>query len=198
MNLAQYPKMLYSYGEGWNSLMKSHPTPSHLMWRYVAPMSLLPVAMFAYAAIVHPGAVLPEVTPAFSGMEILFTCVVFFLAQLAMVSLMATMIHKIAGMLDAEADYHNAYTLAAVAPTPLWLAALALFVPSFGFMVAVGLVAWCMSAALILHGVEPLFRLENHSRSRLMASFIVSAGVMAWIGLMVIAAMLMSIVMQWR
>lgn len=198
MNLAHFPRMLYSYGDGWTELMQAHPTPSHLMTRFVIPMSLLPPAMFAYSAMVHPGAVLPELVPAASPSEIALTSVAFFLAQLLMVSMMATVIQKIAEMLDAKPDYHNSFTLAAVAPTPLWLASLALFVPSFGFMVGVGLVGWCLSAALILHGVEPLFRLENHSRSRLMAGFILSAGVMAWIGLVVIMAMLMSILMQWR
>lgn len=198
MNLAQYPKMIWSYGDGWKDLMKAHPTPSHLMWRFVMPMSLLPPAMFAYAAIVHPGTVLPDLVPAVSAMEVAATCVVFFFAQLLMVRIMAAMIHKTAEMVDAPADYHNAFTLASVAPTPLWLASLSLFVPSFGFMLMVGAIAWCLSAALILHGVEPLFRLENHSRSRLMAGFILCGGVMAWIGLIVVMAMLMSMLMQWR
>ena len=198
MHLAQYPKMIWSYGEGWDDLMEAHPTPSHLMWRYVVPMSLLPPAMFAYSAMLHPGAVLPALVPAVSGLEVAANCAVFFLAQLLMVRIMAAVIHKTAEMLEADADYHNAFTLAAVAPTPLWLASLALFVPSFGFMLTVGAIAWCLSAALVLHGVEPLFQLGNHSRSRLMAGFIVTEGVMAWIGLMVVMAMLMSIFMQWR
>lgn len=198
MNLAQYPKMLYSYGEGWKELMQAHPTPAHLLTRFVIPMSILPPAMVAYAEIVRPGSVLPEMVPAISGNEIVLTCAVFFLAQIAMVWLMASVIQKVAEMLDARPDFHNSFTLAAIAPTPLWLASLSLLVPSFSFMVAIGLVAWCLSAALIVHGVEPLFRLENHSRSRLMAGFILSAGVMAWIGLLVVMAMLMSILMQWR
>ncbi len=198
MNLAQYPKMIWSYGDGWKELMRVHPTPAHLMWRYAAPMSLLPPAMFAYAAMVHPGTVLPDLVPAVTGMEVLATCIVFFLAQLLMVRIMAAVIQKTAEMVDAQSDYLNAFTLATVAPTPLWLASLSLFVPSFGFMLTIGAIAWCLSAALVLHGVEPLFRLENHSRSRLMAGFILSAGVMAWIGMIVVMAMLMSILLQWR
>ena len=198
MNLAQYPKMLYSYRDGWNELMQAHPTPAHMMTRFVMPMSLLPPAMFAFAAAVNPGAVLPELVPAVSMKEVAITCIFFFGIQLLMVWIMASLIHKIAETLDARAEYHNAFTLAAVAPTPLWISSLALLVPSFGFMVAAGLVAWCLSAALIVHGVEPLFRLENHSRSRLMAGFVICGGVMAWIGLIVVMSLVMSILMQWR
>lgn len=198
MDTHNLPKMLYSYSDGWQDLMRLHPGTQRLMLMYVAPMSLIPVAMFIYATLITPGAVLPAVVPHMTGMETLAVALVFFLAQLGMVLLMASIIQQMGDVVEAAPEYEDAFMLAAIAPTPLWLASLALFIPSVWFNVVVMLAAWVASAALIYHGVYPLFRLGDRSRARVMGSFVLLAGVIAWAALMVILSLILSMVLGLR
>jgi hypothetical protein len=198
MNPMNLPKMFYSYGDGWLDLVRIHPTVAKLFTTYVMPMSLIPPAMFIYANLVAPGGVFPAQVPAFTGGEILAVAVAFYLAELGMVLLMGSLIQQIGDVVDIKPGYPESFMLAAVAPTPLWLCALALFVPSMAFNGVVLGIAWVASAALIYHGVDPIFRLEGHSKSRLMASVILMAGVLAWFALLAVLALGMSMVIGLR
>lgn len=198
MTLHDLPKMFYSYSEGWPELVRIHPSVARLFSLFVMPMSLIPPAMFIYSMVVTPGAVFPALVPQISAMEALAVVVAFYLAQLAMVPLMASIIQQMGDVVDVKPDFHDAFMLAAVAPTPLWLAALSLFVPSMWFVSLVGVVAWVASAALIYHGVPQLFRMEDHSKSRTMGSFVLIVGVIAWAALMVVLALILSIVIGLR
>jgi hypothetical protein len=198
MNAHNFPKMLYSYSEGWQDLIQVHPTVTKLFTMYVMPMSLIPPAMFLYSMLVTPGAVFPELVPHITGFEAMAVAVAFYVAELGMVALMASIIQQMGDVVEVKPAFQEAFTLAAVAPTPLWLAALALFIP---FAWANGLVlalAWIASAALIYHGVYPLFRLEDRSKARLMGSFVLMAGVIAWIALLVVLALAMSMIIGLR
>lgn len=198
MNPMNLPKMVYSYGDGWLDLVRIHPTVAKLFTTYVMPMSLIPPAMFVYANLVAPGGVFPAQVPAFTGGEIMAVAVAFYLAELGMVLLMGSLIQQIGDVVDIKPGYPESFMLAAVAPTPLWLSALALFVPSMTFNGVVLAIAWVASAALIYHGVDPIFRLEGHSKSRLMASVILMAGVLAWFALLAVLALGMSMVIGLR
>lgn len=198
MTLHDLPKMLYSYSEGWPELMRIHPSVARMFALYVMPMSLIPPAMFVYSISVNPGTVFPELVPHMTGFEALVIAIAFYLAQLAMVPLMASIIQQMGDVVGVKPDYHDAFVLAAVAPTPLWLAALALFVPSLWVSGVVLAVAWVASAALIYHGVLPLFRIDDKSKARLMGSFVLMAGVIGWIALMVVLALALSMIVGLR
>lgn len=198
MNPMNLPKMVYSYSDGWLDLVSIHPTVAKLFTMYVMPMSLIPPAMFVYANLVEPGGVFPAQVPALTGGEVMLVAVGLYLAELVMVLLMGSLIQQIGDVVDINPAYPESFMLAAVAPTPLWLAALALFVPSAVFNGVVLAVAWVASAALIYHGVEPIFRLDGHSKSRLMGSVILMAGVLAWCALLAVMALGMSIVIGFR
>lgn len=198
MNTHNLPKMLVSYSEGWQDLLQVHPTVSRTMVTYVIPMSLLPPAMFLFSMLVTPGAVFPSLMPQVTAMEALGVATAFFLVELAMVALMASIIQQMGDVVDIKPAYEDAFLLAAIAPTPLWLSALALFVPFVWFNAAVVALAWVASAALIYHGVAPLFRLEDRGKSRLMGSFILMAGVIAWLALLVVLSLMMSIIVGLR
>lgn len=198
MNPMNLPKMVYSYGDGWQDLIRLHPSVARMFAFFVAPMSLIPPVMFAYAQFVSPGRIFPAVVPDLTTMELVLGMGAFYLVELAMVFLMASLIQQIGDVVDIQPSYQDAFMLAAVAPTPLWLAALALFVPSMAFNGVVLALAWLASAALIFHGAEPLFKLEGHSKSRLMGSIILMAGVLAWCALLVVLALTMSMVVGLR
>lgn len=198
MDTHNFQKMVYSYSEGWHDLMRMNPGVNRLMWMYVAPMSLVPAVMFMYAMAITPGSVLPAVVPQISTAEALGVGVAFFAIELCMVALMASMIQQMGDVVDATPSYEEAFMLAAIAPTPLWIGSLALLVPSVWFNMIVMLAAWVASAALIYHGVYPLFRLDSHSRARVMGTFVLMAGVIAWAALMVILSLILSMVVGLR
>lgn len=198
MNTHNLPKMLYSYSEGWQDLIQVHPTVTEIFTRYVMPMSLIPPAMFLYSMLANPGAIFPELVPQITVGEAVLAAVAFYVAELAMVALMASIIQQMGDVVDARPPYSEAFILAAVAPTPLWLSALALFVPSAWFAGVVGALAWVASAALIYHGVYPLFKLEDKSKSRTMGTFVLTAGVVAWAALLVVLSLAMSMIIGLR
>jgi hypothetical protein len=148
--------------------------------------------------LVAPGSVLPQLEPGIGVVEGLAVAVGFYLVQLLMVAFMASIIRQMGDVVEIKPSYGEAYTLAAVAPTPLWLAPLALFVPSVWFCGIVMVLAWVASAALIYHGAPRLFRLEDHSKSNLMGSFILTAGVVAWFALLGAMALGMSMIIGLR
>jgi len=192
------PKMLYSYREGWQDLIQVHPTVARLFTMYVMPMSLIPPVMFLYSIMVTPGSVFPALVPAISAGEAMAVAVAFYLASLAMVGLMASIIQQMGDVVDVKPAYEEAFMLAAVAPTPLWLSAFALFIPFTWVNGVVVALAWVASAALIYHGVYPLFKLEDKSKARVMGSFVLMAGVIAWIALLVVLALALSMIIGLR
>jgi hypothetical protein len=198
MNTHNLPKMLYSYREGWQDLIQVHPSVARLFTLYVMPMSLIPPVMFVYSMLVTPGSVFPALVPEISTMEVMAVAIAFYLASLAMVGLMASIIQQMGDVVDVKPAYEDAFMLAAVAPTPLWLAALALFIPFTWVNGLVVALAWVASAALIYHGVYPLFKLEDTSKARVMGSFVLMAGVIAWMALLVVLALALSMIIGLR
>jgi len=198
MHVHDLPKMLYSYSEGWSDLVRIHPSVMRVFLMYVVPMSLIPPAMLLYSMFVTPGAVFPAAVPEISAFEAGAVFIAFFAAQLLMVPLMASVIQQMGDVIGARPDFHDAFMLAAVAPTPLWLCALVLFIPS-GWVAGIALAAaWVASAALIYHGIEPLFKLDDHAKSRVLGSFVLATGVAAWLALMAVLALLLSMIVGLR
>lgn len=198
MTLASLSKMVASESEGWLDIARIHPSVARLFAFYVVPLSLIPPLMYAYAQMVHPGAVFELVEPPLSVGELATVGGVFFLIELANVALMAAYIQQLSGMADARPDYAAAYALAAIAPTPLWLSALALFVPSFWFNALAVLAAWAATVALIRHGVRPLLNVADEGKAHRLANAITAAGVAAWLALLLVFLMLLGMALGWR
>ena len=195
MSFAHLPKMLASETERWSDIAQSHPAAKRLLFYLVAPMSLIPPLMYAYTELVNPGRVFPLSVPAMSGFQLWVSGVVLFAVQLAMVSFMAMLIQRMAIAQEHDPGYEAAYSLAAIAPVPLWLSSLALFVPSLSFNVMVVAAAWVATVALIRHGVRPLLKVEDIRKSRYIANMVTLAGVAAWVGLMIISAAILSMLL---
>lgn len=198
MSLITLPKMVVSDSEGWSEILRAHPSVLKLLLCFVMPMSLIPPLMYAYAQFVYPGVVFELVLPPLTGGEALLVGAMFFLVELAMVPLMAAYIQELGGMADIHPNYAEAFTLAAIAPTPLWLSALALFVPSLWFNVLTVVVAWLGSVALIRHGVRALLRVTADVKARRFANLITATGVAAWIGMLLLLTMILGMVLGWR
>lgn len=198
MSLISLPKMFVSETEGWSDLARIHPSVRTLLASYVVPMSLLPPLMHAYSQLAAPGRVFPALAPMLSVGEALAVGAVFFLIEIAAVALMANYIQQMAESQNLATDYPTTYTLAAVAPTPLWVASLALLVPSLWFNVAVVVVAWIATVALIRHGVRPILRVSDEALARKLAEEITAAGVFMWVGLLLVMALLLGLLVGLR
>ncbi|MBN9423791.1 MAG: hypothetical protein BGO63_08510 [Candidatus Accumulibacter sp. 66-26] len=183
MNPMMFPKMLSSHAEGWEWLMRVHPSVPRMYLAYVVPMSAIPPAMLLYAWHAYSGAPLLEI----SRNQAMLLAAVFFVSELLMVPIMAWVVQRIGAVADAQASYRDAFALAAVVPTPLWLMPVALFVPSVVFHAAAMLLALAASAALIYQGVDRVYRLEDEGHSRLAAGSVFAAGLVAWVLMMGLA-----------
>lgn len=198
MNAHNLHKMFCSYHEGWQELVQMHASAARLFTAYVMPMSLIPPMMFLYSMLVTPNATSPPLMPELAPGEALVVAAVFYLASLAMVAVMASLIQQMGEVIEVKPAFAEAFLLAAVAPSPLWLSSLVLFIPLTWLNVAVVTVAWAGSAALIYHGVYPLLGLEDRSKAYVMASFVLAAGVIAWIALLAVFARSLSVVIGLR
>lgn len=198
MTLASLPKMVVSESDGWPDLLRVHPTVAQLFAFLVAPMSLIPPLMYAYAEVTAPGAVFPLVEPPLGWEELALVGVVFFAIELADVALMASYVQQLGELADVRPDYRSAYVLAAVAPTPLWLSALGLFVPNLWFNVLLVIAAWSCSVALIRNGVRPLFGIADEHKATRLANAVTAAGVVVWAGMLLLFMMLLGMLLGWR
>lgn len=198
MTLTSLPKMLVSEAEGWPDILRVHPTVVQCLFLLVVPLSLIPPAMYAYAQTVTPGAVFPIVEPPLQWEELTVVGLVFFAIEVANVALMASYIQQLGALADVQPDYPSAYILAAIAPVPLWLAPLGLFVPSLAFNVLLVIAAWACSVALIRNGIRPLFNVVDEHKAMRFANAVTAAGVAVWIGMLLVFMMLLGMLFGWR
>jgi hypothetical protein len=190
--------MFLSESDGWSDVVRIHPSVRRLLLSFVVPMSLIPAVMYAYSWLLYPGSVFPLVEPPPSLREAAVVGIVFVLAQLAMVMLMTAFIQRACESIDLAVGHERAFALAAIAPTPLWLSALALFVPVMWLNALVVAVAWIGCVALIRHGIRPLIGLQDARRIRWMTNVLTLGGVLAWAALMILMGILLSLMLGWR
>lgn len=195
MLMSHIPGMLVSEKTGWEDIDRSRFSSRWFFKSLVLPMSLLPPVLYAYAELAHPGVIFPLSVPALTSMQLLVSGIVFYIAQLLMVGYMAMLIQRMSLVRDHDPGYDSAYALAAIAPVPLWLASLSLLVPSLAFVLAVGAVAWVASILLIRHGVRPLLHIGDEKTAHYVANVVTGAGIAAWIGLLVVSAMILSMLL---
>ena len=198
MSIADFPGMLVSETRGWNDVEHAHRPANWYRTRIVLPLALLPPAMYVYAERAHPGVILPASIPALTMTELLVTAAVFYLAQIVMINYMAMVIQREAIARDHDPGYDGAYSLAAIAPIPLWIGSLALAVPSLVFSVLVGLAALVATVVLIRHGTRPLLRIPDEKKAHYIADVVTMVGVAAWIGLMLVSGMLLGVLLSAR
>lgn len=198
MSIADFPSMLVSESRGWDTVEHAHRSHRWYLTRVVMPMALLPPLMYAYAERVHPGAIMPLNVPVLSNVELLVNAAVLYVAQIVMIGFMAMLIQREAIARDHDPGYDGAYSLAAIAPVPLWLGSLAMTVPSLGFNLLVGLVALAASVMLIRHGTRPLLHIPDEKKAHYIANVVTMVGITAWIGLLLVSAMLLAVLLSQR
>lgn len=179
MNPLMFPKMLVSPHEGWDWLMRVHPSVPRLFVGFVVPMSLIPPAMLLYAWHAYGVGRLPEITPT----RAYLVAAVLYVVQLIVVPVMGAVVQRIGAVIDAHPTYQDAFTFAAVVPTPIWLAPLCLFVPSLLLNALAMLLALIGAGMMIFEGVYRVFRVEDDGHAMLVAGSVLAAGLVAWVAM---------------
>ncbi|HEY0666401.1 MAG TPA: YIP1 family protein [Gallionella sp.] len=164
----------------WDTFTHRHISVLKMCLFYAVPLSIVPPAMIYYAGITYGGGLLPSL----SMIQLQFIGVVFFVAEIAMTFLVAYIIQRISAVVDLTPTYEDCYKLAVTVPTPLWLAPLFLFIPSFMLNLTVGAAALIFSGMLIFSTVPATMGVEEPGHAMLLSGSILSVGLVAWAAMM--------------
>lgn len=176
--------------ERWETFARSHISVWKLLLLYALPLSVVPPAMIYYAGGAYSGQFLPVL----DDMQLQIIAMVFFLAELAMTFLIAYIIQRFGEVVDIKPAFEDAYKLAVVAPTPLWLAPLFLFIPSIIFNVTIVAAALIISGILIFYSVPSILKVDEKGHAILLSGSILAAGQVAWAVMMFLTLLTWSFV----
>ena len=192
--------------EGWTRWLRQHHFPTAGMFLlYVLPLSALPPLMFYYAGT-HYDVLLTALTES----QMMVIASVFFAAELVMTFLLAAFIEGLGNaafrimhtryeILNYPApeepsegvllqlrkvDFRDAYTLAAISPTPLWLVSLALFIPNLGVVATLGAFALMLSLYILYAATPSVLKIEGKGEGILMGWILWTVGMIGWAAMM--------------
>lgn len=185
MNILSIPKMILTPRDGWFHLANTS-SPARLFLSVVFPLSILPPLLLYYAGT-HHGDILAV---GFGAKPWGVVTIVFFLAEMLTFLGMGWFIGQVAAVQNVQISTRDAYMLAGIASTPLWLSSLALLVPSFAFNAAVVLMALAASCSVIYHGVYALGRMREETIAAGITYTVMSAVLSAWVLLLPIVVAL--------
>ena len=178
MNVSSISRMPFSPAGAWRELAHVDSTVRRTFWRVVVPLSLLPPAMIFWAGSHHADAIVAG----FGGRPWGPLAALFFLCEIASVTLMAWLVRRVARAWEVEVGARDAYVLAAVAAIPLWLSSLGLLVPSAAFNVALSAFALALSFALLLQGIRSFCTndVDGLARALDVSRLVFAGGLGAW------------------
>lgn len=174
-------RLFFTPTKGWKDLMQSQPSIHRLYLLHVVPFALIPPLML-YIAGRTQSELFFELLP---GNKLIIVSVAFFLIQLVVVPTMASIVRQLAEVAEIHPSYKDAFILAAVAPTPLWMAPIFLLVPNILVNIGVTSLAMMASAGFIYYGVPVVFKIREQGHALLLFGAILIAGVVAWGFLMI-------------
>lgn len=174
---------------------------------YVLPFSAIAPLMIYYAGTHHNIVLLSTLNTT----QLILIGSVFFIAELVMTFTLASLIqwlsnatlkitrarddvsndstasvvHEADGVFQQQnINFRDAYTLAAIAPTPLWLASLALFIPNFAVVATVSIIALGLSMYILYAATPLILKMENMGEGALMGWVLLSVGMIGWAAMM--------------
>lgn len=166
---------------GWSRLVHTKPSIPQLYLLHVIPFSLIPPLMLYLAGGKYGG----QFFPLMASSKLLLIAAIFFLVEMAAVPIMGVLIRHLGELGEVHPSYREAFILAAVAPTPLWLAPIFLLVPSALVNLAVITLALMAAAGLIYYGIPVVFRMKEKGHAILVFGAVMIAGTVAMGFLMV-------------
>jgi len=98
---------------------------------------------------------------------------------------MGLILRQLAEVADSHPSYHDAFTLAAVAPTPLWLVPIVFLIPNMLVNLVALTMALMATVGFIYYGIPSVFRIKERGHAMLLFGAVFTAGIIAWVFLMV-------------
>jgi hypothetical protein len=148
---------------------------------HVVPLSLIPPLFIYFAAGNYAGDLLPVLSKA----QLFLVAVILFIVELVAVPLMGLILRQLAEVADSHPSYHDAFTLAAVAPTPLWLVPIVFLIPDMLVNLVALTMALMATVGFIYYGIPAVFRIKERGHAMLLFGAVFTAGIIAWVFLMV-------------
>lgn len=182
MSILNIHKLFLAPHGVWDELAHTQHAVLKLFVFLVLPFSLIPPLMLEYAGS-HIGAAL---FPDTSGQAWSMAALVFLVAELITVPLMAWAIKSVANSKAIASTYHEAFTLAAVAAVPLWLSSLVLFSEQIALIVSIVVLGLVGSVVLVFRGVESVLKVEEGLVAFDIAYVVTALGLIAWALLIVL------------
>jgi len=167
--------------KGWRHLMQAKYSMHRLYLLHVVPLSLIPPLFIYFAAGNYAGDLLPVLSKA----QLFLVAVILFIVELVAVPLMGLILRQLAEVADSHPSYHDAFTLAAVAPTPLWLVPIVFLIPDMLVNLVALTMALMATVGFIYYGIPAVFRIKERGHAMLLFGAVLTAGVIAWVFLMV-------------
>lgn len=168
--------------KGWSHLMQSKLSMHRLYLLHVIPMSLIPPLFVYFAGGKYAG----ELLPILSSSKLMLVAIILFVGELAAVPVMGLIIRQLAEVAEIHPSYQSAFTLAAVAPTPLWLVPICfLIIPNMLVNLVALTLAIMATGGFIYYGIPVVFRIKERGHAMLMFGAVLTAGTIALALLMV-------------
>lgn len=186
MKLSALPFLPLSDKQGWPEIEHQHPRLARFFAFIVLPLSVLPPLMLYYAGTHYSQGFLAQMGDKNWG----FIALAFFLTEVGTLLGMGWLIKQITATYRLPIDYHDAYLLAGMAPIPLWLSALGLFVPSLAFNAVLSLAALGLSCGIIYHGIKGLGHTHEDVTVGSIVQSVIGAGLIAWAMLLMLVVLL--------
>jgi len=164
---------------GWDTLTHSHLSVAQMFMLFALPLSLVPPVMIYYAGKTYGGHMLPLLSDA----HLTSISILFFIAELVMTFVVAYIIQWLGDWVGEKPAFADCYKLAVVAPIPLWLAPLFLFIPSFTLNLTIASLALVASGVLVFYGTPSILRIEEEKvegATVLLAGSILAVAMVAW------------------
>jgi hypothetical protein len=168
--------MFRSPAAGWQELLDTKPSIPKLFIFHVVPFASIPPLMIFFAVKSSNTFLLVDML---SPQKLALVGLIFFMIQLMAVPLMALVIKQLGEIANVQPTYQSAFTLAALAPTPLWLSAFVLLVPNFLVLVTLGSLALMASSGFIYYGLPLVFGIKDKDNAVMYFGGIMIAGTIA-------------------
>jgi hypothetical protein len=171
-----YPKMFFSYHDGWDAFREAAPAVFRTLFLLVLPFSLIPAAMLAYVA--------PQRAAQFnfvtSATHLEQVAGLFLLTELLTVPLMAFAIRSIVTRRGHKAGFRHCFLLAALAAIPMWLSSLAMFLPSMTLIIGCNLAGLGGACLLLMHGIPSLLGVDEGVEAQEISMVVMTLGALVW------------------
>lgn len=161
--------------------MASQPSMHRLFLLHVLPFSMIPPVMIYFVGKSHT-ILFFDLLP---GSRLILVSLILFFVQLVVVPVMASIIRQLAEIAEAHPTYRESFILAAVAPTPLWMAPIFLVVPDIIVNIGITSLAMMASAGFIYYGIPTVFKIKEQGHVHLLFGAVLMAGATAWGFLMI-------------